>query len=345
MNNKNPPIDHLAVFLGQMRPPLEAELIKSVEPANGSEYRELHHMLSYHMGWVGEDAGPESQGKRIRPILLLLTTASAGEDWHTALPAAAAIELVHNFSLIHDDIEDNSHLRRGRVTLWSRWGIPQAINAGDALFTLAHLAMLRLASSKNQSIVLRAASMLQQACLELTQGQYLDLAYEKQTDLTIEQYWPMVRGKTAALLSACTAIGAVIADSDEAKISAYQQFGHQLGLAFQVLDDILGIWGDSEKTGKSSASDLVAGKKSLPVLYGLSQNGSFADRWHTGPIQPQEATYMAELLSTTGAREYAQSASNTLTQRALGSLEEADPQGEAGVALYQLAHLLLDRHS
>ena len=324
-------------------PPIEKELQAAVARTQQPRLEELHAMLAYHMGWEGDGAGAAATGKRIRPMLVLLTAQSAGEDWHKALPAAAAVELIHNFSLIHDDIEDNSPLRRGRPTLWKKWGIAQAINSGDALFTLAHLAIFGLEQTTNSGITLKAAQILQSTCLHLTQGQYLDISYEDQKFLPIEAYWPMIGGKTGALLSACTEIGALVADVEAKTRAAYQIFGRDLGLAFQVLDDILGIWGDAAKIGKSNASDLVAGKKSLPVLFGLSQHGAFAQRWLAGPICPEEVPEVAAQLATEGARDYAQSEANRLTESALSALAAANPQGEAGEALRQLANQLLQR--
>ena len=269
------------------------------------------------MGWVGEGAGPEARGKRIRPLMVLLTAASAGGEWRRALPAAAAVELVHNFSLIHDDIEDNSPLRRGRATLWTRWGIPQAINAGDAMFTVAHLSLLGLAETASARAALEANRILQKTCLHLTQGQYLDISYEARGDLNLAAYWPMVGGKTAALLAACTELGALAAQAPEARQAAYRQFGWTLGLAFQAQDDLLGIWGDSAVTGKSADSDLVSGKKSLPVLFGLEQNGPFARRWREGPINGEQVADLARQLEAEGARQYTQERANALTDQAL----------------------------
>jgi len=325
------------------RPAIEEELQQTVARADGPELEDLYHMMTYHMGWEGEGAGTDATGKRIRPLLLLLTTQAAGGDWVKGLPGAAAVELIHNFSLIHDDIEDNSPLRRGRSTLWKKWGIPLAINAGDAMFTLAHLALLRLESTTNPQITLAATNVLQNTCLHLTQGQHLDISYEDEKILPIEAYWPMVGGKTAALLSACTEIGSIVADVDSKIREAYRNFGRDLGLAFQALDDILGIWGDAAKIGKSNASDLVAGKKSLPVLYGIAQNGDFAQRWLGGPIQPEEVSALAAQLEAEGARVYTQSAANRLTGAALEALEQAQPRGESGEALMELANKLLQR--
>jgi geranylgeranyl diphosphate synthase type I len=324
---------------------VEAVLRRSIAYQIHPESEELHEMLSYHMGWSGAGAGVEASGKRLRPLILLLANASAGGNWRAALPAAAAVELIHNFSLIHDDIQDDSPLRRGRPTLWKVWGIPQAINAGDALFTQAHLAMLQVAKDSPPAITLRAVELLQETCLHLTQGQYLDIAYEKRSDLTVEMYWQMVRGKTAALLAACAQIGALIARADQAIIETYRIFGESLGLAFQVQDDLLGIWGDPQVTGKSAQSDLISGKKSLPILFGLAQQGAFMQRWQRGAIAADEAAVVAGLLEQDGGKAFAERHSDKLTAQALQALASAQPQGEAGDVLRELASRLLRRQA
>lgn len=324
-------------------PKLEDELKRSVSLANDTGFGDLYEMLAYHLGWIGPGSGLKARGKRIRPLMLLLTTSAAGGDWNCALPAAAAVELVHNFSLIHDDIEDDSPIRRGRPTIWKKWGMPQAINTGDAMFSLAHLTILRLESTTSTIIALKSSRILHESCLQLTKGQFLDITYQEHVNLSMDAYWPMVEGKTAALLSASTGIGAVIAQcSDEVRL-AYGEFGRSLGLAFQTKDDLLGIWGDAALTGKSAASDLITGKKSLPVLYGLSQNSDFSKRWAEGPIFANEVSDIAKLLEDEGARDYTQNVSDNLTQKALDALSEANPQGEAGKALVELANLLLNR--
>lgn len=326
-----------------MLPEIESELKRAVFHGARDEWREMYAMLAYHMGWEGEGAGSEAQGKRIRPLLVTLTTAACEGDWHAALPAAAAVELVHNFSLIHDDIEDTSALRHGRPTVWKLWGVAQAINAGDALLTLAHLSLLSLSNKVEPAVILNASQRLNETCLKLTQGQFLDISYENRKDLPLEAYWLMVNGKTAALLEACTALGAMVASSDIEKRYFYQDFGRNLGLAFQAQDDLLGIWGDVNITGKSTASDLITGKKSLPILFGIQQGGSFAQRWMERPVIASEIPEVAAVLEAEGARDYTQQATDRFTQQALTALEAAHPRGEAGIALHELAHLLLRR--
>lgn len=321
----------------------EDELRQAVTQGHRQELNELFAMMAYHMGWEGEGAGAEARGKRIRPLLVCLTCAAAGGKWENSLPAAAAVELIHNFSLIHDDIEDNSQLRRGRPTVWKKWGIPQAINTGDALFTLAHLTIFGLEATCSVQTAYRAAAILQQTCMELTQGQYMDIAYESQKELSIESYWLMVSGKTSALLAACTELGGLVAGCSPEEQQSYHEFGHALGLAFQAQDDYLGIWGDAELTGKSIESDLVTGKKSLPILYGLHQKGIFSERWLQKPILPEDAPALAQLLEEEGAKSYTQEAADLLTRDALQSLKAAHPKGKAGKALKTLALRLLQR--
>ena len=329
---------------------IEIELQRQISRLDAPRTKAFHEMLTYHMGWTGEGAGPEATGKRIRPLLVLLTclasSRAAGEveTWQAALPAAAAVELVHNFSLVHDDIQDNSDKRRGRPTTWVKWGMPMAINVGDALFVMSNQAIMDLKEKYSPEIIVRAAEILHNTCLELTRGQFLDMSYEERDDLAVEDYWPMVSGKTAALLSACCHIGALLGGGDEIKQDAYRAFGHYLGLAFQVQDDILGIWGDEALTGKSAASDLLEGKNSLPVLAGLGANGKFAARWKQGPIRAEEVQELARVLASEGGYETATDAAKQMTDLALMSLREADPQGEAGDALFELTDKLLKRN-
>jgi geranylgeranyl diphosphate synthase type I len=326
-----------------MLPEIEKELQKQVARLDKPNSHAFHEMLTYHMGWTGEGAGAEAAGKRIRPLMVLLAAASCGGDWRHALPAAAAVELVHNFSLVHDDVQDNSDKRRGRPTVWKKWGIPMAINVGDALFVIANQSIMDLEKSLPAGTVVRAATILHDTCLELTRGQYMDMSYEERSDLKMEDYWPMIAGKTSALLSACTHIGALIGGADESAQENYRQFGDHLGLAFQVQDDILGIWGDEALTGKSAASDLVDGKNSLPVLFALEKNGPFAKRWKQGPIHVEEVNEIASQLEVEGAKAFADEMSHRETQKALNALKAANPRGEAGKALLELANMLLKR--
>ncbi len=324
---------------------IESALKQAVLRANEFGSSGLYDMLAYHMGWnVGSEAA-SLPGKRLRPLLVLLTCSAAGGGWQSALPGATAVELVHNFSLIHDDIEDNSPLRRGRPTVWKKWGMPQAINAGDAMFALAHLEASHLAETVNPAVGLKAVEIMQSTCLHLTQGQHLDLSYETRPDLQVDDYWTMVEGKTAALIAASTELGALCALCDDDTCEKYRQFGRLLGLAFQVQDDLLGIWGDSLVTGKSSQSDLETGKITLPVLYGLSRLGKFAKRWKDGPISSSDLPEMTRILEDEGAKDFTLEQSVKLLDEALSVLRSARPGAIASTALVSLANSMAYRQA
>ena len=334
----------LQAFQETMLPAVEEAMEAIVERARCRADDGLYEMLAYHLGWAGEGAGPAARGKRVRPLLLLLSTEAAGGHWRRAVPAAAAVELLHNFSLIHDDIEDDGETRRGRPTVWKRWGLPLGLNGGDALFTLANIAVLELHPPVDAETTLQAARILHQTALHLTKGQHLDISFEDQPAVSVEAYWQMVEGKTAALIAACTELGALLAGASDQQRRAYHEFGRMLGLAFQAWDDYLGIWGDAALTGKSTTGDLMERKKTLPVLYGLEQQGEFARAWAAGsPHSPEEVPALAKALEADGARAYTEATAASLTGEALQALEKADPQGPAGEALRQLAQYLLRR--
>jgi len=334
----------LQEYSDQFLPAIEKALRTSVfESLSAPRFGGLREMMAYHLGWEGEGSGPRAQGKRIRPQLLLLCSAAAGGDWRDALQAAAAVELIHNFSLIHDDIEDRSKTRHGRPTVWAKWGEAQAVNTGDAMFTLAFQTLARLSSTLPADQVLSAVSLLQDVCFELTQGQFLDISYEIGRAIPLADYWAMVGGKTAALLAGSAQIGGLVGGADVARQQAFYQFGHSLGLAFQAQDDALGIWGDAALLGKSTESDLMSGKKTLPVVYGIEKGGDFARRWLAGPIRQDEIAPLAEQLRREGAEDYTLAEAERWTQVALQALEQAAVQRTAGAALEELAQRLLRR--
>jgi len=309
-----------------------------LDPAYLDEY---YTMLAYHLGWT--DNG--KAGKRIRPLLCLLCCTAAGGQWQQALPIAAAVELIHNFSLLHDDIQDNSPLRHGRPTVWTRWGAAQAINAGDAMFTLAYLAPHRLrAVGLSADVSLAALADLTQTCLFLTQGQYLDMAFEQRPQITVAEYLTMIEKKTAVLIAAAARLGARVAGAEPARLEAFYRFGWNLGMAFQLQDDLLGIWGDPAVTGKSAASDLEKRKKSLPVVYGLEHSPDFA-RAYAKPHTPgASVAALADQLEALGARAEVEQRAQATTARAVAALEECEPADPAGFALRDLTDQLLRRN-
>ncbi len=331
-------------------PFIEAELRQVVTPHDPC-LAPFYGMMRYHLGWVDEGFAPSKggAGKGLRPLLCLLTCQASGGDPNQALPAAAAIELVHNFSLVHDDIEDRSPVRRGRATVWKLWGAPQAINVGDSLFALAHLAMQRLADrGVPHGRVLTALEILDQTCLALTEGQYLDLSFEVRLDVGVDEYLAMIRGKTAALFSAAAQLGALIAESEPQTIACYRRFGENLGLAFQIVDDILGIWGDPQVTGKPTADDIRQCKKTLPIVRALevekkTANKSLRDIYQRAALDEEAVKAVLNILEDSGARRYAEATAKGYYQKALAELDVTDVGNEARDDLRELAAFLIER--
>jgi geranylgeranyl diphosphate synthase, type I len=268
-------------------------------------------LLSYPLGWVDPELRPlertVASGKRLRPALCLLVCEAVCGDYRPALAAAAAVELVHNFSLVHDDIQDESPLRRGRPTVWAKWDTAQAINVGDSLFALAQLAMLHDERTEPQ-VQIEAARRLNVTCLRLVEGQFLDLELQAGGSATFEAYQAMVGGKTAALLECAAWLGARCGGTPRAGADSFGEFGRRLGMAFQFQDDLLGLWGDPRQTGKSAESDLLTRKQALPAVLALRRSGPAADRFRTiflgpGEMRASEAGEALELLDELQVRE------------------------------------------
>ncbi len=332
-------------FLDRYLPPLEAEM-QAVVSTSAAELRDLYGYLRYHLGWVDErfQPHPGRTGKRLRPALCLLVCEACGGDWEQALPAAAAVELLHNFSLIHDDIEDRDATRRGRPTVWALWGVPQAINAGDALFVLAHLALLRLSERGVPAETVTAAfRALDRAGLRLTEGQFLDIRFEQQGEVGLEDYLSMIEGKTAALLSAACELGALVAGVAAEQRERMRAFGRHLGLAFQIQDDVLGIWGDPEKTGKPVGSDLRSRKKTLPILHGLRHDPALRALLDQSSMGEEKIAEAIRRLDAAGSRAFAEEQARRQIDHALAILEDAALESPAGLALREIALSLIGR--
>jgi geranylgeranyl diphosphate synthase, type I len=302
----------------------EAEILRLVEgsdPATAGVYE----MCRYHLGLDGSG----STGKRMRPLLGLLAYASITGDHRRALPGAAAVELGHNFSLVHDDIEDDDRERRHRPTLWALHGIPQAINTGDMLFSLSRIALHRLTDlGFPDRTVLRLMRLYDETCVALCEGQFLDIWMADHDDgLSVELYFDMIGRKTAALIAASIEAGAILATDDERVIERYRAFGWDLGIAFQLNDDLLGIWGPERATGKEP-TDVPRRKKTLPVIYAFEHANAgdrarLAELYASASLAPGQVREIVEILERAGARDYTRDQARLHRDRALASLDAA----------------------
>lgn len=329
---------------------IQEEMRRSV-PEKEPPLDPFYGMMAYHLGWRDESLRPiqGAAGKQIRPLLCLLACEVACERWRPALPAAAAVELLHNFTLIHDDIEDDVPLRRGRPAVWDLWGVPHAINVGDGLFVLARSALLRLREKGlPEGAVLEAVQILDRAILQICEGQYLDLAFEGHLDIDESDYLRMIDRKTAALLDAAVHLGTLIGGGKEETCAALRAYGRALGLAFQMQDDLLGVWGVEERTGKPAAADLWGRKLGLPTVHALA-HASGEDRQALLRVYEGQQTVteddIAALLTAlegTASRSYVEQQAAVYHQQALSALAEL-PVGSAREGLYAITRTLLGR--
>jgi len=331
--------EYSALFLPAVEQHLHSTLDEYLQPA----FPELREAIFYQFGFSNVDS-EKMKGKRIRPLLVLLTAELVSINWQKILPAASAIEMLHNFSLIHDDIEDHSPLRRGKETIWKKWGMEKAVNIGDMLFILAVQTIQSTASNFGMKESLEASQLFMQTAYSIMQGQEMDMAFEGNAEITIENYLLMICEKTAALLAHACEISAVLAGNDLKFRQNLHTFGLNLGLAFQIYDDWLGIWGKEEQTGKTEFSDLTEKKISYPVLLGLQQSALFHEKWHADlPISEDHACEMAGVLSQAGIEEQVLQKAAYYNDIALKALESINGKESAKDALKIFAEDLIKR--
>lgn len=297
---------------------IEAHLARAIERHGGIS--PVYEMIRYHFGYDG--AWGTRCGKRLRPRLLLQVAQAEGGCVKDALDAGVAIELLHNYSLIHDDIEDGDAMRHGRATVWSRFGIPHGINAGDAMCGMSYLALLHNEAGLPPERMVAMLRVLHEANLKMCEGQGLDMHFERLQDVSPARYFEMIAGKTGALFAASCELGALAAGAAQPRVAAWAALGRAYGRAFQIRDDVLGIWGASEVTGKPSGADVGRRKWSFPIVWSLAQRPS-PDREivaHTyACAQRPDKNDVVEVIAALerlGAREAADEAHD-------GALEEA----------------------
>ncbi|MBI5927961.1 MAG: polyprenyl synthetase family protein [Chloroflexi bacterium] len=294
----------------------------------------LESMLGYHLGWLDAEGHPAkiNPGKQIRPLLTLLSCGAMGGQPEDALAMAAGIELIHNFSLIHDDVMDNSDLRRGRPTVWKQWGVNQAINAGDGAYGISFqmVAETDVPNLDPQTIVY-AERILAKACVDTVKGQMLDISFESRDDVQADEYRLMVELKTGPLLGAALAGGAIFAGAPISQADTLVAIGRHLGIAFQIQDDVLGIWGKPEETGKSASDDLTAKKKSLPILWAYEHLAAdvvveLRELYqHPAPLPTDITARLYDILTADGVQEAIQAEAQSHYTEVVQGLETQYP--------------------
>ena len=335
---------------------IEEELGRAVPATAGAD---VHLLLRYHLGWADRQgvaaASASSQGKALRPTLCMFAcealSSASGNDYgqNRAMPAAAALELIHNFSLLHDDIQDQDLERRHQPTAWSLWGIPKALVAGDAMQSSGDLALLRVAQEGvSPETALKVSAVLTGSYLEMIEGQCLDLEFEGRTDITTSEYLHMIACKTGALIRCGLETGALLAGGDGATARAFAQFGEGLGRAFQIRDDYLGIWGDEATLGKATGNDIRRRKKSYPVVFALERAGGAAldglQRIYSQPeLEEDDVQRVLAILDEVGARENSQALTESAASRALEALAPVSLPGWAQAEAEELVDFLARR--
>ena len=304
----------------------------------------LRRIVSYHMGWEderGRETGSDG-GKELRPTITLVAAEAVGGQAKAALPGAVAVELVHNFSLLHDDVVDGDRERRHRPTVWALFGLGEAVIAGDALLALAQ--RILLADPKRQGE--RAAEELNRGTAQMIEGQSEDLSFEARVDVSIEECLRMSRQKTAGLISSAAGIGGLLGGGDEPAVDALRGFGRHLGLAFQAVDDILGIWGDPTVTGKPAANDVRQHKKTIPVVHALATG---EDRLELlallskADLTGSELNRAVHIITQAGSREWTQDLAWRNLVDSMTALESASLVPQAVDELRQLAGFVVQR--
>jgi geranylgeranyl diphosphate synthase type I len=345
--------ERLAPPRGQRAPELLTRVRDLVEPALRAAAARLdetnRRITAYHLGWTDLAGNPTTGGgKGIRPALATVSAQAAGASAEVGVPGAVAVELVHNFSLLHDDVMDGDTERRHRPTVWAVWGTANAILSGDALLALAVEVLLDPPVSDPARAV-AAARLLTETTRELIRGQTQDVAFERRGDVGLAECLDMAAGKTGSLISASAAIGAVLAGAPERIVAALRRYGAELGLAFQLVDDLLGIWGEPARTGKPVYSDLRSRKKSLPVTYALSTGGAAARElaaWLDGEASDEVGVRRAaELVAEAGGRRWALEEAARRLELAEHALRSVPLDTAARDELLEIAHFVVAREA
>ena len=307
----------------------------------------IRRMLAYAMGWVDVEGAPTlaTEGKALRPTLCLLACEATGGATADAMPAAVALELVHNFSLIHDEIQDRDDVRRHRPTLWKVWGERKALVAGNVMRIFADMALW---GHRDRETALTVAGLVTQANLDMIEGQYMDLHFEGRLDITMDDYLAMISRKTGALIRCSLVAGAAAGSGDPAVIEAFQESGKAFGMVFQVRDDYLGVWGVEAATGKPVGADIRRKKNAFPFVYAMSKASgegreALLEIYGQPEVGDGDVAAALDIMERLGARENAQALARYHSERAIEALRGIELTSEARQDIEEVAHFLLVR--
>lgn len=323
----------------------------SLKSALHGKESSVYTTLRYSMGWTDSKgkAIVASTGKALRPILCLFACETVGGSANTAMPAAVALEFIHNFSLIHDDIQDKDEMRRGRPSLWVVWSEPKAIIAGNVLRVVADMCLEQLVRN-NVTVdhALAASQILTEAYLQMIEGQYLDILFERRLDIGLDDYLEMIGRKTGALIRCALEMGATLGNSNSNVQSAFREFGRCLGFVFQIRDDVLGVWGKPDKTGKPVGADIKRKKNSFPIVHAMNYaKGADArllkQTYGKESLDENDVSRILEVMDRLGTQEYAQSLAKAHCEKALDAIQGVELSPQARIEIEDLAKFLLTR--
>lgn len=311
----------------------------------------VYDMLRYYMGWADETGAPIAAmtGKAVRPTLCLFGCEAVGGSLHQALPAAVALEFIHNFSLVHDDIQDEDETRHNRKTLWAVWGKPKALVAGNVLRVVADTALHSLEHEglePKRSIT--AVGLLTESYLEMIEGQYLDLSYEGRPDIGMDDYLRMISRKTGALIRCSLNLGAAVGTDDPGLMSAMRECGRALGYVFQIRDDVLGVWGKEEITGKPVGADILRKKNSYPVVFAMEAAASedreaIASIYSKPELDDEDVESVLTIMDRTGVAEHAQAEAGRWADVAIQAITPLELSHLHREQIEEFTHFLLVR--
>ncbi|MCH2307365.1 MAG: polyprenyl synthetase family protein [SAR202 cluster bacterium] len=295
----------------------------------------VYEMLRYSMGWIDGNGNPSlSQGKALRPTLCLYTCESLGTPYEKALPAAVALELIHNFSLIHDDIQDKDLIRHHKPTLWARLGTSKALLAGNIMRVIADKTATGLISNNlPPSVIFEVLELLTQSSLEMIEGQFLDIQFESQSEISINDYLKMISLKTGALIRTSIKVGALVGTQDRKVISNFNDFAINLGVALQIRDEYLGIWGKAPQTGKAVGADILRKKNTLPIIHLKSKSSGVNSKqvqkvFSKDKINSHDVSDILEIMGEIHTKDYTSQRTNHYCNLAFEYLKKLDLDNE-----------------